>query len=163
MPKQLHHIINPSFIHRKTLPEINKKFLLKAAFLTAARSHTLFHRKIAPVLRLPQKIRRKPSEADFGGKRRNPHQSAVFGEAGNGTAVGISELELMVGIEPTTFSLRVRCSAIEPHQRIRLFPLGLVVTNQLLYRLSYTSVEKLPEAILAQGPGPRQERRAKYL
>ena len=24
------------------------------------------------------------------------------------------ELELMVGIEPTTFSLRVRCSAIEP-------------------------------------------------
>ena len=29
------------------------------------------------------------------------------------------ELELMVGIEPTTFSLRVRCSAIEPHQRIR--------------------------------------------
>ena len=32
--------------------------------------------------------------------------------------LGISELELMVGIEPTTFSLRVRCSAIEPHQRI---------------------------------------------
>ncbi len=25
-------------------------------------------------------------------------------------------LELVVGIEPTTFSLRVRCSAIEPHQ-----------------------------------------------
>ena len=28
-------------------------------------------------------------------------------------------LELMVGIEPTTFSLRVRCSTIEPHQQIR--------------------------------------------
>ncbi len=54
--------------------------------------------------------------------------------------VGISELELMVGIEPTTFSLRVRCSAIEPHQRIRLFLPGLVVANQLLYPLSCTSV-----------------------
>ena len=49
-------------------------------------------------------------------------------------------LELMVGIEPTTFSLRVRCSAIEPHQRIRLCPLGLVITNQLLYRLSHSSI-----------------------
>lgn len=45
----------------------------------------------------------------------------------------------MVGIEPTTFSLRVRCSTIEPHQRIQLFESGLVATNQLLYRLSYTS------------------------
>ena len=28
-------------------------------------------------------------------------------------------MELMVGIEPTTCSLRVNCSAIEPHQRIQ--------------------------------------------
>lgn len=27
----------------------------------------------------------------------------------------------MVGIEPTTFSLRVRCSAIEPHQHIKVW------------------------------------------
>lgn len=30
------------------------------------------------------------------------------------TLVVSSFLELLVGIEPTTFSLRVRCSAIEP-------------------------------------------------
>ncbi len=29
-------------------------------------------------------------------------------------------LELMVGIEPTACSLRVSCSAIEPHQRCTL-------------------------------------------
>lgn len=34
--------------------------------------------------------------------------------------MGIFVLELMVGIEPTTFSLRVRCSAIEPHQPIHV-------------------------------------------
>ena len=30
-------------------------------------------------------------------------------------------VELMVGIEPTTYALRVRRSAIEPHQRVRIF------------------------------------------
>ena len=33
-------------------------------------------------------------------KRRNSHQSAVFGEAGNGTVVGISELVPVAGLEP---------------------------------------------------------------
>ena len=32
------------------------------------------------------------SEASRGQKRRNSHQSVVFGEAGNGTVVGIYEL-----------------------------------------------------------------------
>ena len=31
------------------------------------------------------------------------------------------DVELMVGIEPTTFSLRVRCSTIEPHQHIKMW------------------------------------------
>ena len=36
-------------------------------------------------------LRREPSAAGHGGKRRNSHQSAVFGEAGNGTAAGNSK------------------------------------------------------------------------
>ncbi len=35
------------------------------------------------------------------GKRKNSHQSAVFGEAGNGTVVGISELAAGEGFEPS--------------------------------------------------------------
>ena len=46
-------------------------------------------------------LRRESSGASRGGKRRNSHQSAVFGEAGNGTVVGISELERLMGVEPT--------------------------------------------------------------
>ena len=53
-------------------------------------------------------LRRKPSGADFGGKRRNSHQSAVFGEAGNGTVVGISELVRVMGLEP------ISLAALEP-------------------------------------------------
>ncbi len=45
-------------------------------------------------------LRRESSEASRGGKRRNSHQSAVFGEAGNGTVVGISELVGEGGFEP---------------------------------------------------------------
>lgn len=41
-----------------------------------------------PVLLHPQ-----TSKAFAGGKRRNSHQSAVFGKAGNGTVVRIFELE----------------------------------------------------------------------
>ena len=37
-------------------------------------------------------LRRKPSGADFGGRRRNSHHSAVFGGAGNGAVMGISSL-----------------------------------------------------------------------
>ena len=43
---------------------------------------------------------REPSAAGLGWKRRNSHQSIVFGEAGNGTVVGISELVRMTGLEP---------------------------------------------------------------
>ena len=59
-------------------------------------------------LRLPQAspfpLRRESSEASRGGKRRNSHQSAVFGEAGNGTVVGISELVEVGGVEPPSES-----------------------------------------------------------
>ena len=47
------------------------------------------------VPRSPSPLGRKPSGADFGRKRRNSHQSAVFGEAGNGAVVRISELSLV--------------------------------------------------------------------
>ena len=50
----------------------------------------------------PFPFRREFSEASRGGKRRNSHQSAVFGEAGNGTVAGISELAERVGFEPTS-------------------------------------------------------------
>ena len=39
-------------------------------------------------------------------------------------------LELMVGIEPTTCSLRVNCSAIEPHQPVN----DLYYINNILFR-----------------------------
>ena len=48
----------------------------------------------------PSLFRRESSEASRGGKRRNSHRSAVFGEAGNGTAAGISELVREAGLEP---------------------------------------------------------------
>ena len=41
------------------------------------------------------------SEANRVRKRRNSHQSAVFGKAGNGTVVGISELAAGEGFEPS--------------------------------------------------------------
>lgn len=41
------------------------------------------------------------------------------------------DVELMVGIEPTTFSLRVRCSAIEPHQQ---FSLSILPWNRELVK-----------------------------
>ena len=34
-------------------------------------------------------LRQESNEASRGGKLKNAHQSAVFGEAGNGTVVGI--------------------------------------------------------------------------
>ena len=51
----------------------------------------------------PFPFRRESSEASRGGKRRNSHQSAVFGKAGNGTVVGISELARREGFEPPAF------------------------------------------------------------
>ena len=47
---------------------------------------------------------REPNEVGRGWKRRNSRQSAVFGEAGNGTVAGISELVRVVGVEPTRIS-----------------------------------------------------------
>ena len=38
-------------------------------------------------------------------------------------------MELVIGVEPTTFSLQVKRSAIEPHQHI----LALVATLALIY------------------------------
>ena len=60
----------------------------------------------------PSPRRREPSEAVRGGMRRNPRQSAVFGEAGNGTAAGISELVRAWGLEPQ------RIAAREPKSRM---------------------------------------------
>ena len=62
-------------------------------------------------------------------------------------------MELVTGIEPATCSLRMSCSAIEPHQRILNFDFwngggkgislnttkDLLITNELLYQLSYSS------------------------
>ena len=48
----------------------------------------------------PSRYRREPNRAVRGGKRRNSHRSAVFGGAGNGTKVGISELVREAGLEP---------------------------------------------------------------
>ena len=47
----------------------------------------------------PLPFRRESSKAGRGGKRRNSHQSAVFGKAGNGTVAGISELVDGTGLE----------------------------------------------------------------
>lgn len=47
-------------------------------------------------------------------KGRNSLHSTVPSFTGNRAVEGISVLELAVGIEPTTPSLRVMCSAIEP-------------------------------------------------
>ena len=52
------------------------------------------------------------SEANRVRKRRNSHQSAVFGKAGNGTVVGISELVRAWGLEPQ------RIAAREPKSRM---------------------------------------------
>ena len=60
----------------------------------------------------PFPFRRESSEASRGGKRRNSHQSAVFGEAGNGTVAGISELVRATGLEPA------RREAREPKSRM---------------------------------------------
>ena len=54
----------------------------------------------------PSPLGRESSEAIPGRKRRNSHQSAVFGEAGNGAVVGISELVPVVGLEPTRYRYR---------------------------------------------------------
>ena len=54
----------------------------------------------------PSLFRRESSEASRGGKRRNPHQSAVFGEAGNGTVVGIPELVDLKRFELSTSRMR---------------------------------------------------------
>lgn len=51
----------------------------------------------------PIPFRHESSEASRGGKRRNSLQSAVFGEAGNGTVVGISELVRPEEFEPPAF------------------------------------------------------------
>ena len=48
-------------------------------------------RRSAPI-RTPVPFGPESSEANRVRKRRNSHQSAVFGKAGNGTAAGISEL-----------------------------------------------------------------------
>ena len=55
-------------------------------------------------------------------KRRSSGMSALwlFEKSRSKRYKACSDVGLMVGIEPTTFSLRVRCSAIEPHQRIWL-------------------------------------------
>lgn len=50
----------------------------------------------SPVLLHPQ-----TSEAFAGGKRRNSHQSTVFGKAGNRAMVGISKLAAGEGFEPS--------------------------------------------------------------
>ena len=47
----------------------------------------------------PFPFRRESSEASRGGTRRNSRQNAVFGKAGNGTVVGISELARKEGFE----------------------------------------------------------------
>ena len=46
----------------------------------------------APSPHLPSPLGHESSEANRGRKRRNSHHSAVFGKAGNGAVVGISEL-----------------------------------------------------------------------
>lgn len=40
----------------------------------------------------PSSLRRDSGKASHGGKRRNSHHSTVFGKAGNGAVMGISEL-----------------------------------------------------------------------
>ena len=40
-------------------------------------------------------LRREPNEVVRAGKRRNSHHSAVFGRAGNGAVMGISELSIL--------------------------------------------------------------------
>ena len=48
----------------------------------------------------PVSLGPESNEVNRGRKRRNSHRSAVFGEAGNGTAAGISELVRPTGFEP---------------------------------------------------------------
>ena len=46
-------------------------------------------------------------------------------------------LELMVGIEPTTCSLRVNCSAIEPHQLMNvLYYININLFSQVFFIIS---------------------------
>ena len=52
-----------------------------------------------------------------------------------------SPMELMVGIEPTTCSLRVNCSAIEPHQHKFSLPIiahAAAGVNSSAVRIQYT-------------------------
>ena len=56
-------------------------------------------------------------------------------------------VELLVGIEPTTFSLRVRCSAIEPQQRMNEKPArtGYEIEGCIILPDFFTEVKHFPE------------------
>lgn len=82
---------------------------------------------IQAITRIP--LRRKSSEASHGGKRRNPHHSVVFGEAGNGTVVGISELSRVdKKMQPSNLYLKLN--------RIATKVIKLFYTNQCTKRMS---------------------------
>ena len=89
----------------------------------------------SPVPASPVLLGQKPSEADFGRKRRNSCHSAVFGEAGNGTVTGIPELARQEGFEPPALSLGVaviRCSSVAVKRGKPLILLDFAVVTLLV-------------------------------
>ena len=87
----------------------------------------------------PKPNRSPAKRVRFGKEEQRNERALTFEKSRSKRYEACSDVELMVGIEPTTFSLRVRCSAIEPHQHI--------------HNNRYFST----------APGFRQERKEKYL
>ena len=84
----LHRGEREPFFEQKNRAEV-REF---CGYLIGQRNRSFLTKEMQAQSASPSPLHRESSGAGRGGKRRNSHHSAVFGKAGNGTAVGISEL-----------------------------------------------------------------------
>ena len=108
----------------------------------------------------PFPFRRESSEASRGGTRRNSRQSAVFGKAGNGTVVGISEL-----VETTGLELPVLCLPcvkycdlqINTEKSETFYIISYPISIRAISRQRETEGEKISQTGRNQGPSHAEQ------